>query len=203
MDAQFWALALAALGFCLIIAEFFVPSGGLIALSCAGSFVGSIMCAHAAWYQHSPKIFWSFSLGLGVLIPSFLVFFLRTLEQTSLGQNILLPKTDPEDVVPYKDEAAALERLMGRVGTTVTPMNPGGMVRVENERLHATTEGMLMQLGDPIEVIGIQGNRVIVRRAKPGVLASRSQPTMEADAHHPTAGSPAKPERLDFDVPQD
>ena len=198
MDAQFWALALAFLGFCLIAAEFFVPSGGMIALSCAGSFVGSVVCAHAAWYQHSPKIFWSFTLGLGVLIPTFLVFFLRTLEQTSLGKNILLPKTDPDDVVPYKSEAAVLERLIGRVGTTITPMNPGGMVRVENERLHATTEGLLLSMGDVIEVIGVNGNRVIVRRARPSLLASAGQVSPEA-----APASPPEPERLDFDVPQD
>ena len=203
MDAQFWAFALAALGFCLIAAEFFVPSGGMIALSCAASFVGSIVCAHTAWYLHSPKIFWSFSLGLGVLIPSFLVFFLRTLEQTSLGKNILLPKTDPVDVVPYQEEADALERLIGRLGTTLTPMNPGGMVRVENERLHATTEGMMLKLGDSIQVIGVRGNSVIVRRTSPDLLASLSQPTVEADANTPLPDSPWEPERLDFDVPQD
>ncbi len=200
MDAQFWALALAILGFGLIAAEFFVPSGGMIALSCAASFVGSVMCAHTAWYQHSPKVFWSFTLGLGVLIPSFLVFFLRTLEQTSLGKNILLPQTDPDDVVPYKNEAAALERLIGRVGTTLTPMNPGGMVKVENERLHATTEGLLMRLDEAVEVVGIQGNRVIVRRPKPSPLASAGQSTDPATS---SPASPVETERLDFDVPQD
>lgn len=198
MDAQFWALALAFIGFCLIAAEFFIPSGGMIALSCAGSFVGSVVCAHSAWYQHSPKIFWSFSLGLGVLIPTFLVFFLRTLEQTSLGKNILLDKTDPNDVVPYQSEAAALDRLIGRIGTTITPMNPGGMVRVENERLHATTEGLLLALGEMVEVMGVNGNRVIVRRAKPDLLAAPGETIPEA-----TPTPPPEPERLDFDVPQD
>ena len=203
MDAQFWALALALLGFCLIIAEFFVPSGGMIALTCAAAFVGSVVCAHTAWYEDSPKIFWAFTLGLGVLIPGFLVFFLRTLEQTSLGKNILLPKTDPDDVIPYKSEAAALERLIGRIGTTVTPMNPGGMVRVENERLHAITEGMLLKLGEPVEVMGIQGNRVIVRRAKPNALASAGSSTGDPDSAAPSPGTGRETERLDFDVPQD
>lgn len=205
MDAQFWALALAVLGFCLIVAEFFVPSGGMIALSCAGAFVASVVCAYSAWYQNSPTIFWTFTLGLGVLIPSFFIFFLRTLERTSLGNNLLLPKTDPDAVVPYKSEAAALERLIGRLGTTLTQMNPGGMVRVENERLHATTEGLLLLLGESVEVIGVQGNRVVIRRATPERLADAvPQPLDEATAAsaepHPAS---AEPERLDFDVPQD
>jgi len=204
MDAQFWALAFAVFGFGLIVAEFFVPSGGMIALCCAGSFVASVVCAHSAWYQSSPKIFWIFTLGLGVLIPSFLVFFLRLLEKTSLGNNLLLPKTDPQDVVPYQAEAALLDRLIGRVGTTVTPMNPGGMVRVENERLHAVCEGFMLQLGDTIEVVGVRGNRVVVKRAVPGLNAHSVQPPASGETalESPASQGASEPERLDFDVPQ-
>ena len=204
MDAQFWALAFAVLGFCLIAAEFFVPSGGMIALSCAASFVASVVCAHSAWYQNSPKIFWMFSLGLGVLIPTFLVFFLRLLEQTALGNNLLLPKTDPKDVVPYKDEAALLDRLIGRIGTALTPMNPGGMVRVENERLHAVCEGLMLKLGDPIEVTGVRGNSVVVKKAKPGLLTPHHSVPADSDTavENPSAPVAVEPERLDFDVPQ-
>jgi len=204
MDAQFWALAFAVLGFCLIVAEFFIPSGGMIALSCVGSFVASVLCAHSAWYQDSPKLFWTFSLGLGVLIPSFLVFFLRTLERTSLGNNLLLPKTDPLDVTPFQAEAALLDRLIGRFGTTVTPMNPGGIVRVENERLHAVCEVLMLSLGDPIEVTGVRGNRVVVKRAAPGAVSPSISPTTPVApvAVTPTPDVAADSERLDFDVPQ-
>ena len=209
MDAQFWALTFAVLGFCLIAAEFFIPSGGMIALSCAGCFVASVVCAHTAWYRSSPGVFWSFSLGLGVLIPTFLTFFLRLLERTSLGNQLLLPRTVPEDVVPYSSEAAVLDRLIGRVGTALTPMNPGGLVRVENERLHAVCEELMLSLGEPVEVTGIRGNRVVVRRAKAQPLAPPpdSQPGGEIalTSVPPPAKSegPTEPESLDFDVPQD
>lgn len=205
MDSQFWAVAFAMLGFALIVAEFFVPSGGMIALSCAGSFVASVVCAHSAWYQSSPKLFWSFSLGLGVLIPSFLVFFLRVLERTSLGNNLLLPKTDPKDVIPYQQEAEILDRLIGRIGTTVTPMNLGGMVRVENERLHAISEGFMLQVGEAVEVVGVRGNRIVVKRANVSVAARPEPPAASQDSAPAEAvnKTPAEPERLDFDVPQD
>jgi membrane-bound ClpP family serine protease len=204
MDAQFWAIAFAVLGFGLIVAEFFVPSGGMIALSCAGSFVASVVCAHSAWYDRSPTLFWAFTLGLGVLIPSFLVFFLRTLERTSLGNNLLLPKTSPQDVTPYQAEAELLDRLIGRVGTAVTPMNPGGMVRVENQRLHAISEGFMLKLGDPVEVIGVRGNRVVVKRANPNATPLSVDPTTVQNqvSTTPVDESSSETERLDFDVPQ-
>ncbi|MFO1005361.1 MAG: NfeD family protein [Planctomycetaceae bacterium] len=204
MDSQFWAVALAMLGFALIVAEFFIPSGGVIALSCAGSFVGSVVCAHTAWYQSSPKLFWTFSLGLGVLIPSFLVFFLRTLERTSLGNNLLLPKINLKDVTPYQAEAEQLDRLIGRIGTTVTPMNLGGMVLVENERLHAISEGFMLAAGEPVEVIGVRGNHIVVKRASPRAPAPPA--SLAASENSTSAESvdrtPDEPERLDFDVPQ-
>lgn len=195
MDAQFWAVILAVAGFALIAAEFFVPSGGMIALSCAVCFVSSVICAYKAWYFSSPKLFWTFTVGLGGLIPTFLWFFLRLLERTSLGNNLLLPKIDPNEMVPYQEEAAHLERLIGRIGTTLTMMNPGGMVRVENERFHAFTEGMLVMAGESIEVIQVRGARLVVRKT------SRTQTEVQSSPLN--APAPREADRLDFDIPQD
>lgn len=201
MGWQIWAFILAIAGFALIAAEFFIPSGGMIALSCAGCFVGSVMCAYKAWYVTSPKIFWFFTVSLGGLIPTFLWFFLRMLERTSLGNAILLPKTNPDDVVPYQDEAAQLQRLIGRLGTTLTMMNPGGMVRVENERLHAFTEGVLVMAGETVEVLEIRGTRVVVRKTDRQIseLSKPSNPAGEPSSE----SSPPVADRLDFDIPQD
>lgn len=207
MDSQFWAVILAVAGFALIAAEFFIPSGGMIALSCAGCFVGSVMCAYNAWFVSSPKLFWTFTIGLGGLIPTFLWFFLRTLERTSLGNNLLLPKTNPDEVVPYREETAQLERMIGRLGTTLTMMNPGGMVRVENERLHAFTEGMLVMAGEVVEVVEVRGARVVVRKTSrtfaEETAASVEAPTATPEAEKAVAAKPADPDRLDFDIPQD
>ncbi len=210
MDAQFWAFALALLGFGLIAAEFFVPSAGMIALSCAFSFVGSIVCAHSAWYDSSPKIFWGFTISLAGLIPSFLVFFLRLLERTSLGKNLLLPQPDPKTTEPYQAENELLERLVGRIGTTLTQMNPGGMVRVENERVHAFSEGLLIMQGEAVEVLAVRGTRIVVKRAPPGAVASIApQDDPVVFDRLPTVGSPTpstEPQvsgHLDFDMPQE
>lgn len=201
MDSQFWAVILAVAGFALIAAEFFIPSGGMIALSCAGCFIGSVMCAYQSWFVSAPRIFWTFTIGLGGLIPTFLWFFLRTLERTSLGNNLLLPKTDPDAVVPYKEEVAQLERLIGRLGTTLTMMNPGGMVRVENERLHAFTEGILVMAGETIEVVEVRGARVVVRKTSRKPKDPKHEETSPESG--PASASPAPVDRLDFDIPQE
>lgn len=214
MTAQFWAVGFAILGFCLIVAEFFIPSGGMISLSCAASFVASVFCAYEAWFDSSPAIFWSFSLGLSVLIPSFLVVFLRILEQSSLGNHLLLPKPDPKDVLPYQNESERLDRLIGRRGVAMTSMNPGGIVRVENDRLHAVTEGLLLNNGDEIEVTGVRGNCVVVRRARAEVFQAHTSadgqapclvgqpPSTDTSLVIDSPNKSAEVDRLDFDIPQ-
>ncbi len=39
----------------------------------------------------------------------------------------------------------------------ITLLSPGGMVRVRDERLHAFTEGVLINMGEPIEVVAVRG----------------------------------------------
>ena len=55
MDYVSLAFLLAVLGFALIIAELFVPSGGLITVGCIVCFVSSIWFAYRGWWSTSPQ----------------------------------------------------------------------------------------------------------------------------------------------------
>ena len=59
-----------------------------------------------------------------------------------------------------------LKQLIGQQGTTSTLLNPGGMVLVDGERLHCESPGMLIERDREVEVIGLKGNRLVVRIAK-------------------------------------
>ncbi|MBL8850205.1 MAG: NfeD family protein, partial [Planctomycetaceae bacterium] len=92
-----------------------------------------------------------------------------------------------------------LGQLIGQAGTAVTPLVPGGMVSVAGERLHAFTEGLLVEAGGDVEVVAVRGTRVLVRPKSPEHPASSTAepgglPVARADA------AVAPP--LDFDVPQ-
>jgi membrane-bound ClpP family serine protease len=201
MDYTSLALLLAVMGFVLILAELFIPSGGLITVGCIVCFVSSIWFAYRGWWQSSQGIFWTFSTSLLVGIPLFLLGLLRLLETTRLGDRILLAAPKPEDVTPHLAFEQRLQKLVGRKGRTMSMLNPGGIVMVDNERLHAFTEGVLVDPNEWVEVLEVRGARVLVKRTAAPVL-----PPIEADT--PAAAPPASGEKLasdaplDFDLPQ-
>lgn len=201
MSYEFLAIILLVVGCGLIVAEVFIPSGGMILILCVLAFIASIWCAYKAWWGHSPAIFATYFAGLLVLIPGVLIGIYKILNDTKVGDRILLAAPDLDDVTPYRHEQAHLETLIGQIGTAVTPMNPGGMVSVAGERLHAVAESSLVPQGGAVEVVAVRGTRILVR---PHSTDAGGHIVAAAPAPAPTAApiDGAAPPPLDFDVPQ-
>jgi membrane-bound serine protease (ClpP class) len=198
MSYEFLAILLLVIGCGLIVAEVFIPSGGMILVLCVVTFVASIWCAYKAWWGVSTAYFTTYIAGLLLLIPALLIGIYKLLNDTKVGDRILLAAPDLDDVTPYQAEQARLEQLVGHAGTAVTPLSPGGMVSVSGERLHAFTEGILVEQGADIEVMAVRGTRVVVR---PRTSAPANDVIATTQTDHATA-EPAAPPPLDFDVPQ-
>lgn len=161
MDYQMMAIILLFVGLALMLAEFFIPSGGMISVICVICFVTSIWAAYQAWWPTS--YFWIYIVSLIAIVPSTLFGVLRLLESTSLGNRVLLTAPDQQDVTPYQAEQARLQALVGQTAKTVTQFNPGGMLVVEGERLHAFSEGLLIPAGEDVVIAEVRGNRLMVR----------------------------------------
>jgi membrane-bound serine protease (ClpP class) len=167
MDPQLLAIALLLAGFLLIIAEFFIPSGGTIALMCVACFVGSFYYAYKAWYHESPLYWWGYVASFLVMVPGSIWGGLRILTHTRLGDRILLRAPDLADVTPYQNEAEQMSKYLGQRGKAMTLMSPAGMVLVNGERLHASSEGMLVEAGTEIVVANVTGTSIFVRPYEP------------------------------------
>lgn len=163
MDPQILVLAFLFAGLLLIFAELFVPSGGIIALMCACCFLISGYYAYQSWYVTAPLYWWIYLGGVIILIPSAIIGAFQILARTSLGNRMLSPIPTREEVTPYLEEQARLEKLIGQYGEALNLMTPGGMVLVNGERLHATSEGLLIESGSRVEVVAVRGNRIVVR----------------------------------------
>jgi membrane-bound serine protease (ClpP class) len=134
-----------------------------------------------------------------VLIPGVLAGVYKVLNDTKVGDRVLLAAPDLNEVTPYQNEQARLAQLIGHPGTAVTPLVPGGMVSVDGERLHAFTEGLLVEQGGDIEVVAVRGTRVLVK-PRTTAAADSLAATNGASTPHIEAAASAPP--LDFDVPQ-
>lgn len=197
MSYEFLAILLMVVGCGLMVAEVFIPSGGMILILCVLTFVASIWCAYKAWWDDSTAYFVTYMAGLLLLIPAMLVGIYRVLNDTKVGDRILLAGPDLDDVTPHQREVARLGQLVGQAGTAVSPLAPGGMVSVSGERLHGFTEGLSVEQGAEIEVIGVRGTRVVVRPRTSAPAADHAPELADAE---PSASPPTAP--LDFDLPQ-
>ncbi|MCC7420506.1 MAG: hypothetical protein IT428_09505 [Planctomycetaceae bacterium] len=210
MDPSHLAILLLILGLALLVAEFFVPSGGMITVMAVVSIVSSVWFAWKAWGTTSPGLWWGFLTVLVISLPTTLGGMLFLLSNTRLGNRVLLKAPDLEEVTPYQREQQRLQQLIGKTGRTLTLLNPGGMVLVEGERIHSETPGLMLEADTAVEVIAVKGTRVVVRPASLSSPPSPPDTTSESawlpeEAEKPRdndSRSPPKPsdERLDFDL---
>lgn len=196
MSYEFLAILLLVVGCGLIVAEIFIPSGGMILLLCILSLTSAVWCAYMAWWESSPSLFWSYIGATVILIPTVVIGMFRMLANSRVGDRILLAAPELTEVTPHQEESERLSVLIGQRGQALTMLTPGGMVSVGGERLHGFTEGMMLQPGDAVEVVEVRGTRVLVRPTKNGESPSQIAAVEESDG----PGSTRAP--LDFDVPQ-
>lgn len=184
MDDQILTFVLLAIGFVLLGIELMIPSGGVIGIICVGSFLGSAYFAYQSWAETNP-LYWRIYITTFVaLIPLTLYGIYYLLTRTRFGSRILLTAPTKEEVTPYQAERKRLESLIGQRGKAISPLRPGGLVMVNGERLHATGNGFIIESGTPIEIVRIDGARVIVQ---PVVNSEPATPPVDAEPQIPEA----------------
>ncbi len=181
------AILTLALGLALLVAEVFIPSGGLIMTAAAITLVVSIWAAWHAWFKTDQMtLFMAYVLALLVLFPSVLGTAFYIFPRTEYGKRLMNPPS-LEEMEPYTAETERLSKLIGLTGTTLTRLAPGGLVLVDGKRLHAESEGMLLAPQTPIKVLAKKGNRLLVRQIREGSGADQvtdSQP-LAVEEHTP------------------
>lgn len=209
-----FAISLLLLGLALIIAELFIPSGGVISLLSIVCLVAALYSAHEAWWEQYPARFWWFVGSSVGLIPITIGSTLFLISRTRLGNRVLLEAPKLEDVTPYSREAEQRKELIGKQGQTLTLMAPGGLVIVDGQRYHAETEGQMLDPEQPIQVMAVRGNRVVVRPYEPPPAKPPASPSNgktspevppriapESDELAETTGDSSQ-SPLDFEIPE-
>ncbi len=191
MDSNaIFAILLLIAGIGILTAEVFIPSGGLLGIVTFVTLIVSLMFAYRAWGTSHPGVFWVFCGVLLLLVPTALGTAFYVLPRTAFGKRVLLEAPQAEELIPFTKETDRLTKLIGRFGKSVTPLVPGGMVLLDGERLHAFSEGMIVESGQSVEILEVRGTRLLVR---PGEPSATSDPFT-------TAATVARP--LDFEFPQ-
>jgi len=142
----------------LIVAEVFVPSGGLISICALACLVGGIVI----FFQYSVIAGW---IGIGIaaiMIPSVLVVAYRIFPKTRFGKSVTLtpPERRQGDAIPDTDR---LKELLGAVGVVLTTLRPVGMCDFSGQRVECVAEGGYVDKGKKVKVINVESTQLTVR----------------------------------------
>jgi membrane protein implicated in regulation of membrane protease activity len=116
-------------------------------------------------------------------VPIFLWHAFKWWPNTLVGRRILLnPEEDP--ALQPNVELQHLKALTGKHGIAKSKMMFSGQIEVEGRRLNALSESTVVEIGDEVVVVSVDGINVIVRPVPkktsiPDLPPKETEPTVE------------------------
>jgi membrane-bound ClpP family serine protease len=196
MTATLWVALLLVIGLAVMMLEVFIPSGGILGFVS----VAAILAAVGTAFLQIGVVAGMTVLAITVLaVPTVLSLAFRWFPETSLGRRVLPPPPDPADVLPDATRRRQLREFVGRGGRAVDELLPWGAVEIGDVIVEAMSESGPIAPGMGIEVVGVQGMALVVRRVDHDASAAKhpSQPAQpdptgsEAQSKTPPAGGEA------------
>ncbi len=156
-------IVLFLLGFAFMIAEVFFPSFGILGLLSAVCLIGGLALAFTASTSYGVV---SLITVVG-LIPVVLIVAFKVLPHTPVGRSLVLsaPKFCEDD--PHGADPR-IRQYLGKQGVTLSLLRPSGVAEIEGKRVDVVTRGEVIEKGRRIQVIHVEGNRVVVEASPDG-----------------------------------
>lgn len=167
LDPLSWAILLMLLGCGLVVLEVFIPSGGILGFLSAVAIVTSIVMA----FRHDSTMGVGFIVVTLVAVPALLVLAFKYWPMTPMGKAFLGELPDEEEVKPHDPRRA----LVGRVGVAKSKMLPSGSISIDGRIIDAMSQGQAIDAGQPVVVVEVRANRVVVRPADAQEARQRSE----------------------------
>lgn len=148
-------IILLAAGSLLIGAEIFIPgavAGTLGALALAGAVIVAFGISTACGFY--------VAVGVVVLSAVTVVLWIKLFPHSSIGKAMTLS----EDGKSFK-AADRRTSLLDKAGVAQSDLRPAGFALIEGQRVDVVCEGGLIAKGQPLKVVRIDGNRIVVRKA--------------------------------------
>ena len=146
-------ISLLVLGVILLLIEIIVPGGIIGVIGILLIFSGVVLATmKSAWLGLillSGVIFWGFFAFLA---------WVKFFPKTSVGREMFLDK-DAKDWQGYENSN---KKLIGLKGISHTDLRPSGLAIICGKRVDVITEGELIDKGEAVNVIRVEGNRIVV-----------------------------------------
>jgi membrane-bound ClpP family serine protease len=159
MDPLTVAYVLIGLGLVLLVAEIFIPSGGLLFVASAAAIVAGV--AMAFWYGDSSTGFLTL-IGVFIIVPVLAAAMLYIWPRTRMGKRFILP--DQDATLAQMPVNLELEQLRGRFGQALSDLRPAGVAGFDGKRIDVMTEGMMVSAGAWVRCVDVKAGKVVVRQ---------------------------------------
>ena len=156
---------LVSLGLILVALEiFFIPGFGIAGifgiLALMGGLGLSLVGSGATWDS------WLSALGqvsLSILVAILVaLFLLRYFQRLPFGKRLLL-KTSLLSKEGYASSPEGDQAWLGKRGTAATDLHPSGIAHLNGDRVDVVSDGDFINAGQAVEVVRVDGNRIVVR----------------------------------------
>ena len=144
-------------GIALIGLEMFIP-GGIVGT------VGVVTLVYAIIYVNKSTYYIAFILIISLILAVILYYVNRNVFHKKLmflDRLVLNASISTED--GYVASESRVE-LLGRKLIAYTDLRPAGVAILDNEKLDVVTDGDFIEKGNKIEVIRVEGMRIVVKK---------------------------------------
>jgi membrane-bound serine protease (ClpP class) len=161
-------ILLVAVGLLLLAVELFViPGFGITGiLGILAILAGLVLSLLGAGATATSVVSAAARVAVSLLIAvAAAVALLRVLPRLPFGRDLILD-TGLTALTGWASPPESDRQWLGKRGTTVSPLRPAGIADLEGERVDVVSQGEWIDAGSPIEVIRVEGNRIVVRQVR-------------------------------------
>ena len=148
-------------GFIALFLELFVPAAGMIG---AAGIICMIVGTVFGYRSFGSTVGTIFLAGTLIGVPAMIVIGLKLFPKTFVGKRLILSFSQGHDEGFTSYTSERYENLLGREGEAVTMLRPSGMVVIDGRKQSVVTSGELIERGERVRVIKVEGSRVVVKR---------------------------------------
>ncbi|HEY7519898.1 MAG TPA: NfeD family protein [Methylomirabilota bacterium] len=163
-------ILLVGLGLLLLAVELFVTPGfGVIGVLGIGALIAGLTLSLIGAGATGAIVIGAVARVAVSLLVALMasIVLLRFLPKLPFGRQLILETGLAADT-GYASAPESDRQWLGTQGTAVSPLRPAGIADIDGKRVDVVSQGEWIDAGAPIDVIRVDGNRIVVRRTRGG-----------------------------------
>lgn len=159
MSLSFIIAGMIVIGFLLILIEIFlVPGVNIFGIVGFAFIVLGIVFAYTKLDLRVANFIMVGSLILSIIL-------VRVVLKSKAWRRLILIDRQ-EKTEGFHSSTSELSGFVGKRGVSYTNLRPAGVAIIDDQKVDVVTEGGLIEIDRPIEVVEVSGNRVVVREVE-------------------------------------